>query len=296
MDVRLLHDAEAFLAEAGPLLLEDEARNNLILGDRRHDPSPRPTCFAEQRFWVVADDRRDGRRRTAHAAVQPRPRAPRRRRRRSQTLAGGIDEELPGVVGAHPEVDDFAESGRARTRSSHASLRDQGVYALERVAPVPRRAGAVARRRRGRPRAVCSDWCSRSAPRCSRRATPAATEAERRRREPPRRRRRRLRALGGRRRGRLRLRLGRPDAERHPRSARSTRRPSCAAGATRPRSSPSSRRHSSTRGRRFCFLYTDLANPTSNAIYERIGYRPRLRSIRGNVRPDGRACALARCA
>lgn len=27
-------------------------------------------------------------------------------------------------------------------------------------------------------------------------------------------------------------------------------------------------------GRRFCFLYTDLANPTSNAIYQRIGYRP----------------------
>jgi uncharacterized protein len=27
-------------------------------------------------------------------------------------------------------------------------------------------------------------------------------------------------------------------------------------------------------GRHFCFLYTDLANPTSNAIYQRIGYRP----------------------
>jgi uncharacterized protein len=27
-------------------------------------------------------------------------------------------------------------------------------------------------------------------------------------------------------------------------------------------------------GRRFCFLYTDLANPTSNRIYQRIGYRP----------------------
>ena len=26
------------------------------------------------------------------------------------------------------------------------------------------------------------------------------------------------------------------------------------------------------RGKRFCFLYTDLANPTSNAIYRRIGY------------------------
>lgn len=27
-------------------------------------------------------------------------------------------------------------------------------------------------------------------------------------------------------------------------------------------------------GRRFCFLYTDLSNPGSNRIYERIGYRP----------------------
>lgn len=27
-------------------------------------------------------------------------------------------------------------------------------------------------------------------------------------------------------------------------------------------------------GRRFCFLFTDLANPTSNRIYQRIGYRP----------------------
>ena len=28
------------------------------------------------------------------------------------------------------------------------------------------------------------------------------------------------------------------------------------------------------RGMRFCFLYTDLANPTSNGIYMRIGYEP----------------------
>jgi GNAT superfamily N-acetyltransferase len=27
-------------------------------------------------------------------------------------------------------------------------------------------------------------------------------------------------------------------------------------------------------GRRYCFLYTDLANPTSNSIYQRVGYRP----------------------
>ena len=27
-------------------------------------------------------------------------------------------------------------------------------------------------------------------------------------------------------------------------------------------------------GRRFCFLYTDLANPTANRIYQAIGYEP----------------------
>lgn len=27
-------------------------------------------------------------------------------------------------------------------------------------------------------------------------------------------------------------------------------------------------------GKRFCFLYTDLSNPTSNSIYAKIGYRP----------------------
>jgi hypothetical protein len=27
-------------------------------------------------------------------------------------------------------------------------------------------------------------------------------------------------------------------------------------------------------GRRFCFLFTDLANPTSNHVYMDIGYEP----------------------
>jgi len=27
-------------------------------------------------------------------------------------------------------------------------------------------------------------------------------------------------------------------------------------------------------GKRFCFLFTDLANPTSNGVYQRLGYRP----------------------
>jgi|GEM_PF-2659365 len=27
-------------------------------------------------------------------------------------------------------------------------------------------------------------------------------------------------------------------------------------------------------GKRFCFLYNDLSNPTSNKIYRRLGYEP----------------------
>jgi predicted GNAT family acetyltransferase len=34
------------------------------------------------------------------------------------------------------------------------------------------------------------------------------------------------------------------------------------------------------RGKEFCILYTDLANPTANAIYQAIGYRPVSRSKR----------------
>jgi GNAT superfamily N-acetyltransferase len=38
-------------------------------------------------------------------------------------------------------------------------------------------------------------------------------------------------------------------------------------------------------GLRFCFLYTDLANPTSNKIYQAIGYRPVTDAVRIDFRP-----------
>ena len=44
-------------------------------------------------------------------------------------------------------------------------------------------------------------------------------------------------------------------------------------------------------GRRFCFLYTDLANPTSNAIYERIGYHQSVR-VSGSCLPLTRVTEL----
>ena len=38
-------------------------------------------------------------------------------------------------------------------------------------------------------------------------------------------------------------------------------------------------------GHRFCFLYTDLANPTSNSIYQRIGYRQIAESAQYDIDP-----------
>jgi predicted GNAT family acetyltransferase len=40
-------------------------------------------------------------------------------------------------------------------------------------------------------------------------------------------------------------------------------------------------------GRSFCFLYTDLANPTSNGIYQRIGYQPVCDSMHFTFAPTG---------
>ena len=42
-------------------------------------------------------------------------------------------------------------------------------------------------------------------------------------------------------------------------------------------------------GRRFCFLYTDLSNPTSNAIYQRIGYEPVCDVVEYRFHPPGSA-------
>ena len=58
-----------------------------------------------------------------------------------------------------------------------------------------------------------------------------------------------------------------------PGSARSTRRGSTAGAATRARPSPSVSQQLLDEGARVC-LFTDQANPTSNGVYEAIGYEP----------------------
>ena len=80
--------------------------------------------------------------------------------------------------------------------------------------------------------------------------------------------------LGRRRAGRLADRRRRADAARDPRRAGVH-----AAGAARPRLREQPRRAglaapARCRAATFVFLFTDLANPTSNKIYQDIGYEP----------------------
>ena len=143
MDVRQVADPREFLDFAGPLLLADEARHNLMLGLAR-TLVERPSHYPEHRLYLVED---------GGAVVGAALRTPPHNLTVAQPAAGGaldalaeaIDEELPGVSGAVPEVDRFAAAWSARTGRGAARHRAD--------APLParaRRAGGGARARRER--------------------------------------------------------------------------------------------------------------------------------------------------
>jgi len=268
--VRLLDDAQAFLDEAGPLLLEDEPRNNLILGVAGtlvDDPDRYPA----KRFWVVTDDTDE----PAAAAMQTPPYnlliAPARTEAALEALIRSIEGDLPGVVGSHPEIDDFVRLWSGSHAVEPYILRNQGIYALERVQPVPIVPGT---RRAGTPddHALVLDWMVAFGDEVLEESDPGRTEA----------------------RNVVESRLGRGDTGGFELwedggevvSLSGWGGPTPNGIRIGPVYTPPDLRGRGyatslvaelsqsllDRGRRFCFLYTDLANPTSNAIYERIGY------------------------
>ena len=116
---------------SGPaeLLLEDEPRHNLALGiasfTRDH-----PDLYAELRGWVVREDGDvvgAALRTPPYNLVLARPRTD----RAVGALADAITDELPGVVGAVPEVDAFAAAWAARRGVTPATRFDQRIYAMD---------------------------------------------------------------------------------------------------------------------------------------------------------------------
>jgi uncharacterized protein len=262
-------DPTSFLADAESFLLADEARNNLILGiaGTLRDQSDVYSTFS---LWLVEESDR-----VVGAALQTPP----------YNLVLAADDasaealaddlaaegiELPGVTGNAPEVDRFVARWRERSGVAAAPRMRQRVYALERVVEPSGVAGS-AREASNDDRDLLVAWIDAFVAESLHESAPGG-DAERTVD---------LRLGGGR--GGFMLwedgeavslaGWGGPT----PNGIRigpvytppEHRRRGYGSAVTAAVSA-----HNLALGRRFCFLYTDLANPTSNRIYMDIGYEP----------------------
>jgi uncharacterized protein len=266
MDVVQLTDPVEFLERAASVLA-DEARHNLILGiagTLRDNPS----LYPERELWLVEDDGV-----VAGAALRTPP--------LNLVLGGGSDEaievlgrstgELPGVVGAVPEVDRFVRAWTAEHGGRAEAQRKQGIYAADEIVTPPFPAGAP-RRATHADQPLLVDWWRAFGVEAlgEHDADDAAIERN------------------------VEHRLTTPgngidlwEADGVPVSVVSFGSPTPTGVRIGPVYTPPEHRgrgyasaltaHVSAAqlaaGRSFCFLYTDLANPTSNKIYVAIGYR-----------------------
>lgn len=267
MNAERFHDPVRFRDETTAYLVRDEPRHNLILGVSDTLAS-NPTLFPELVFWVVREGEEIAAcalRTSPYNLVLARPRDD----EALALLADAIDIELPGVVGATPEVDVFTEEWVARTGVSPRVAIEQGVYALRKVAPVPQAPGR-SREADGSDYELVLRWFRAFA----REAMhddhgPSVYERQIRQRlgsskggftiwedggEPV-----SMSGYGGVTPNGIRIGPVYTPPEQRGRGYATSLVAGLSGRLLR-------------EGRTFCFLYTDLANPTANAIYERIGY------------------------
>jgi predicted GNAT family acetyltransferase len=270
MGARRVLDPSEFLDAAEPLLLADEARHNLLLGVagtlRDH-----PGTYREHRLWLAAD----GDDVTGAALLTPpfnlvvaRPRVD----AALPELAEAIHREgvhLPGVTAAIPEADAFADAWEALCGAARRRTMASRIYRVTEVT-LP-----VAVRGEPRPatesdRRLLADWLTAFGEESF--ADPPAWNVDEVIDA------RLVRGTGG-------YVIWEDDGPvslagwggRTPSGVRigpvytppEKRRRGYGSAVTAAVSS-----ELLASGRTFCFLYTDLANPTSNRIYMNIGYEP----------------------
>ena len=260
-------DPGEWLERALPLLA-DEARHNLILG-LAGTLRANPALYPEHELWLVED---------GGEAVAAALRTPPYNlvlgdgtQAGLDTLAREVGGTIPGAVGAVPEIGAFVAACAAAHGVSPAPQVRQGVYALDKLVPPPLP--------RGRPRpATATDrellvrWWGEFA-REALGALPGDEERDARSVEH------RLTTAGN------GIDLWEVDGE--PVSVVGYGSPTPTGIRIGPVYTPREHRgrgyasaltaHVSAgqlaAGRAFCFLYTDLDNPTSNKIYVALGYR-----------------------
>jgi predicted GNAT family acetyltransferase len=271
MEVLRPAGASEFLGLALPLLERDEARNQLPLAVAGTAVA-HPEAYDEARFWVAIEDGEP-----VSAALHTMPYGalladPVSDAGLTAVLAAvaADDPDVPGLVGMAPHIDAAARALAASTGRRAERMLSQGVYALREVRPVPRAPG-VSRRAGDGDRELLRRWF-----------TDFATESLP---DPGREIDRIDRTLD--------VRLHSGDAGYwlweeggEPVSLSGFGGPTPNGIRIGPVYTPPEHRrrgYATTlvadqsawlleRGYRFCFLYTDLENPTSNRIYEEIGY------------------------
>lgn len=252
--------------------MRDEARHNLILGIVGTIVE-HPEVYPEYDLWVV-----EIKSRVIGAAARTPP--------FNLVLADPLDDGvvealvdhlgtpgtiLPGVVANRPHAERFADRWSATTGAQARLRMDQGVYALRELRRVPPASGR-ARRAGPADRDLLSEWLTDF----SDEALPEDVRDDRRADRML-----DVRLTGNENAG---MWLWEDGGEPVSLAGFGGRTPNGVR--VGPVYTPKDRRRNGyatalvasmsawllVRGHRFCFLYTDLANPTSNAIYERIGY------------------------
>jgi GNAT superfamily N-acetyltransferase len=267
MEVRTHDDPASWLEAVRTLLLLDEARHDLHLG-LAHTLVHHPAVYPSKNLWSVDDAGT-----VVGAALQTPPHnlvlAQPAAEGANDLLADAIGSagiHLPGVIGGLPEADAFASAWCAGTGDTARRVMGQGIYALTEVRGTPRTATT-------QDLELIESWIQAFEDE----VVPDAL------RNDPRERRNRLETiLGSDEEGIWLWEAGRQVV-----SLSGFGGPTPNGIRIGPVYTPPEHRgrgyattlvadlsrHQLAGGRRFCFLHTDLANPTSNAIYVRIGYR-----------------------
>lgn len=267
-----LQDPAVFLQRAAPLLA-DEARHNLILGITG-TLIRSPEVYSDFRLFLV-----DGDIGPAAAAVMTVPYnlllADATSAEAVAALADGLRNdgiEIPGAIGNRPTIDRFVADWSRNPASGLRKAMAQGVFALEAVSTVGSVAGEA---RAAKP--ADFDLIARWMIEFAAEALPDEPRDERRMRQTI------TRRLSGETPGGLWI--WQRDGEAVSLSGHGS--PTGRGIRIGPVYTPPPLRGNGyasalvaaesewllNNGFEFCFLYTDLANPTSNRIYERIGYR-----------------------
>ena len=271
MEVETVTAAAELLETADPLLRADEPRNNLSFGIlsvvRDH-----PEVYPELRGWVV----RDGARVVGVALRTPPTNLVLARPlddRAVDALVAAIDDDLPGVVGAVPEVDAFSTAWSANRAVTVTTTFEQRIYAI-RAVEVPRGVEGALRLAGPADRELALAWMRAFSEEALHEGDGDAERLER--------------SVDTRLQGSETRGIALWEREGRPVSLAGYSGPTPNGIRIGPVYTPPEHRGRGygsavtagvsqlqlDRGRRFCFLYTDLANPTSNAIYMRIGYEP----------------------